>query len=121
MAPRIDRHEKNRINRAERKRAQLRARILTWTLSLAAVAIAGYGISQMSNIAFDEDDIKAVNFSGLDKGQKRDALEAANAARCTCGCGMTLAQCVATDMTCPVREGNIDRIKTMVREAQAGS
>ena len=30
---------------------------------------------------------------------------------------MTLAQCVATDMTCPVREGNLDRIRTMVRNA----
>jgi hypothetical protein len=31
---------------------------------------------------------------------------------------MTLAQCVATDSTCPVREGNIDRIRTMVRDAE---
>ena len=43
--------------------------------------------------------------------------KAANLARCTCGCGMTLAQCVATDSTCPVREGNIERIKTMVKDA----
>jgi hypothetical protein len=32
---------------------------------------------------------------------------------------MTLAQCVSTDSTCPVREGNIDRIRTMVRDAEA--
>ncbi len=44
-----------------------------------------------------------IDFSGLDAKQKRGALEAANAARCNCGCGMTLAQCVATDSTCPIR------------------
>jgi hypothetical protein len=32
---------------------------------------------------------------------------------------MNLAQCVATDMTCPVRERNIEAIRTMVREAGA--
>ena len=31
---------------------------------------------------------------------------------------MTLAQCVATDSTCPVRETNIERIRTLVREAR---
>jgi hypothetical protein len=30
---------------------------------------------------------------------------------------MTLAQCVATDMTCPRRTGNIELITEMVREA----
>ena len=50
--------------------------------------------------------------------EKRTALEAANSARCTCGCGMTLAQCVSTDSTCPVREGNIGRIRTMVQQAK---
>ena len=46
-----------------------------------------------------------------------DALTAANTARCTCGCGMTLAQCVSTDMTCPLRESNIQSIRAMVRAA----
>jgi hypothetical protein len=32
---------------------------------------------------------------------------------------MTLAQCVATDMSCPVRDRNIDRLKTIVQEARA--
>ena len=30
---------------------------------------------------------------------------------------MTLAQCVATDSTCPIRETNVDKIKNMVEEA----
>jgi len=81
------------------------------------VGLVGYGLSQLSNVAYTDQDIKVVNFSSLDARQKRSALEAANQARCTCGCGMTLAQCVAIDSTCPVREDNIDRIKVMVRQA----
>jgi hypothetical protein len=96
-----------------RKRAR-RSRVLTWTIAAAVLGLAGYGLSQMSNIAYGEAEIKVVDFSGLDATQKRGALEAANAARCTCGCGMTLAQCVATDSTCPVREDNINRIRRIV-------
>jgi len=81
------------------------------------LALIVYGVSQMSNIAYDDEDIAVVDFSNLDSTEKRTALEAANSARCTCGCGMTLAQCVATDSTCPVRTGNIDRIKAMVARA----
>ena len=83
-------------------------------IAAVLVGLAGYGLSQMSNIAYGEAEIKVVDFSGLDATQKRGALEAANAARCTCGCGMTLAQCVATDSTCPVREDNIGRIRRIV-------
>jgi len=62
-------------------------------------------------------EIKVVDFSGLDATQKHSALEAANAARCTCGCGMTLAQCVATDSTCPIREDNVAHIRRLVDQA----
>jgi hypothetical protein len=86
---------------------------------VAVLAAAIYGVSQMSGIAFDEDDIRVVNFQGLTAKQKQQALESANAARCSCGCGLGLAQCVSTDPNCPIRDSNIDRIKTMVREAMA--
>jgi ABC-type sugar transport system ATPase subunit len=69
------------------------------------------------NIAYSDKDLGVVDFSNLDSKEKRTALEAANTARCTCGCGMTLAQCVATDSTCPLRVGNIERIKGMVAQA----
>ena len=92
--------------------------MVTWIVGVGAVALVVYGLSQMSNIAYDDQDIAVVNFSDLSAKEKRTALEAANSARCTCGCGMTLAQCVATDSTCPLREGNITRIKGMVAEAQ---
>jgi hypothetical protein len=91
---------------------------------LAIVAVLGaaiYGLSQTSGVAFDEDDIKVVNFQGLTSGQKQQALEAANSARCSCGCGLGLAQCVSTDPNCPIREPNIERIKTMVRQAMAST
>jgi hypothetical protein len=85
---------------------------------LSVVGLIVFGLSQMSNIAFDENDIAVVDFTDLTDDQRTTALEAANTARCTCGCGMTLAQCVATDATCPVREGNIERIRDMVAEAR---
>jgi hypothetical protein len=99
-----------------RKRAGIPA-FAKWIAALAVVGLAGYGLSQMSNVAYGDTEIKVVDFSGLDTKQKRQALEAANAARCTCGCGMTLAQCVATDSTCPIRDSNVARIRTMVNEA----
>ena len=83
---------------------------------LLVTGLIVYGVSQMDAVAYGERDLSIVNFSDLSPVGKRSALKAANDARCTCGCGMTLAQCVATDMSCPVREGNIDRIRTMVRE-----
>jgi hypothetical protein len=99
------------------KKSKRRSPILTWVIVLAIAVAAIYGLTRMSNVAFDEDDIKVVNFQGLTDRQKQAALEEANAARCTCGCGLGLAQCVSTDPNCPIREGNIDRIKGMVRAA----
>ena len=92
-------------------------KLLVWAGAIAAVGLVVVFLAQSSGVAYDEEKIGAVNFSGLDATQKRTALRAANAARCNCGCGMTLAQCVATDSTCPIRTDNIARIKTMVTEA----
>ena len=99
-----------------KKRAPI-ARLLKWAGIIAAVALLGYCASEMSGVAYGESALGVVDFSSLTPSAKRTALKAANAARCACGCGMTLAQCVATDSTCPVREPNIQRIKTMVNEA----
>ena len=82
------------------------------------MALVAYGVSQMSSIAYGDKDLGVVDFSDLTSKEKRTALEAANSARCTCGCGMALAECVATDSTCPLRDGNIDRIKGMVAQAR---
>jgi hypothetical protein len=102
-----------------RRRPSPRARILTWTISIAVVTLAVYGISQYSGVPWDEEDIRVVDFSSLSPSAKRTALRRANGARCTCGCGMNMAQCVATDSTCPIRDKNIEAIRAMVREAGA--
>jgi len=108
------------MGQAKRPRTRKTARrssVRKWIVIAVVVAAIGYGLSQMSTIAYGEAEIKVVDFSGLDAAQKRHALEDANTARCTCGCGMTLAQCVATDSTCPVREDNIAQIRRIVDQA----
>lgn len=104
--------------RPARKRTRRpRRKYLPWLVVIGAAGLIALGVSQMSSIAYTDADIGVVDFSVLSAPQKRNALEAANKARCTCGCGMTVAQCVATDSTCPIREENIRSIRTMVREA----
>jgi hypothetical protein len=102
---------------AKRRAARRSSKLLTWTVAIGAVALVAYGVSQMSSIAYTEKDLGVIDFSALTSKEKRSALEAANSARCTCGCGLTLAQCVATDSTCPLRDSNIERIQGMVAQA----
>jgi hypothetical protein len=92
-------------------------KLLTWVGAFALVSGLVYVISENSGVPYDDSDIVVVDFSSLTSGAKKTALQAANRARCTCTCGMTLAQCVATDSTCPVRSDNIEKIKTMVAQA----
>ena len=110
---------RNLAQSKDRRKARSRARLIKWSAIVIVVGLIGFGLSQMSNIAYTEDDIRVVSFTDLTARQRRSALEAANSARCTCGCGMNLAQCVSTDMTCPVREKNIQTIRGMVQEARA--
>jgi hypothetical protein len=102
-----------------KKAARTARKFAKWAVGLTVVAAIGYGITEMSGFPFDADDLAIVDFTVLNASEQRTALRAANGARCTCGCGMTLAQCVATDMSCPVRDRNIDRLKTIVQEARA--
>ena len=92
-----------------------------WTIAIAIAGLAVYGITQYGGVAWDEDDIRVVDFSSLSADAKRTVLRRANSARCTCGCGMNMAQCVATDSTCPIRDKNVEAIRTMVREAGQSS
>ena len=103
--------------RPPRKSVRRRPNWVRWIVAATAVGLVGYGLSQVSGVAYNEDAIRVVDFSSLTPRQKRSALDEANNARCTCGCGMGLAQCVATDSTCPIRESNVERIKSMVRQA----
>jgi hypothetical protein len=100
-----------------RKTAWQRSRKRVIWLGIIAVAAAlAYGISTSSGVAYSDADLHGVDFSILNAKEKRTALQAANRARCTCGCGMTVAQCVATDMTCPIRLDNLDRLRGMVTD-----
>jgi hypothetical protein len=76
-----------------------------------------YSLANTSGIAYTDRHLTVVDFTSLNDDQKRAALIEANTGRCGCGCGMTLAQCVATDMTCPIRTDNITKIRGMVQKA----
>ena len=52
--------------------------------------------------------------SALTTDQRSQVVEAANKERCTCGCGFTLAACLAEDSTCPRRRTNLHRIEELV-------
>jgi hypothetical protein len=109
--------KKDSRQRDRKKRGSPAIRVLKWAALLVPLAFTIWAIAQTAGVAYDEDEIKVVNFSALTASEKRSALRAANRARCTCGCGMGLAQCVSTDITCPVRERNVQSIRSMVREA----
>jgi hypothetical protein len=93
-------------------------KFLAWTAGILVVAVMVYGLSQGAGFAYDEEDLYVIDFSDLNEDQRDTALQAANTARCTCGCGLGLAQCVVTDTTCPVRTDNIAKIRTMVEDAK---
>ena len=101
-------------------RQRLIRRVKSAAITLGVLAAIGgviYGLARSPGIAYNERDLTDIDFSVLNADQKRAALVEANADRCTCGCGMALAQCVATDMTCPIRTGNITKIRGMVQKA----
>jgi hypothetical protein len=109
---------KVRPRQGARNRLLRRLKSLAITLGvLAALVAIIYGLARSPSVAFNERDLTDIDFTSLNAEQKRAALVEANADRCTCGCGMALAQCVATDMTCPIRSGNITKIRGMVQKA----
>jgi thiol-disulfide isomerase/thioredoxin len=46
--------------------------------------------------------LPGVDFKGLTAAQKTAVLKRLNSETCTCGCGLTIAQCRINDTTCPV-------------------
>ena len=108
----------SRQKQQDRRKTARLSRPLQWIVTAGVASLAIYGVTQLSSIAYTDRDIAVVDFSMLGSKERNHALETANRARCTCSCGMTLAQCVATDSTCPVRNDNIDRIKRIVDEAR---
>ena len=113
----MKKNARDQERRRRQKAPPFYLKAIKWTVGLALVAGVVYVISQNAGVAFDERAIGVVNFSDLSAKGKKTALKAANEARCSCGCNLGLAECVSTDKTCPIREGNIERIRTMVRDA----
>ena len=103
--------------RRRRTRAAPFYKAIKWTVGLALAASVVYLVIQSAGVPYDDRAIGVVNFSDLSPKGKKAALKAANDARCSCGCGLGLAECVSTDKSCPIRESNIERIRTMVRDA----
>lgn len=97
-------------------------RNLKWIAGAAILLLTGYGIFRSNNGGSQEityyidTDIEEIDFSKLAEAQKRGVLDKVNKISCTCGCGMTLAQCVAIDSTCPLRSSNIDQIRDLIKE-----
>jgi len=96
-------------------------KMLIWIGALSVAAALFYVISENAGVPYDDRAIAVVDFSSLSSKARKTALQAANRARCACTCGMQLAQCVATDSTCPIRTENIEKIRTMVRQAMPRS
>jgi thiol-disulfide isomerase/thioredoxin len=49
-------------------------------------------------------DLPDVDMKGLTPAQKTAVLKQLNSETCTCGCGLTIAQCRINDTTCPVSQ-----------------
>ena len=66
---------------------------------------------------YTDANIPEVDFSALNEDQKKPILDDINGEYCSCGCSLTLAQCVVTDSTCPIRNTNIAKIQSEVNKA----
>lgn len=64
------------------------------------------------------DEVPGVDLSRLDPTQMKTALRQLNEQTCTCGCGLTLAQCRINDSSCPVSPGLANQV---VERILAGS
>ena len=112
------RKPKTKPRHAARQRGLRRVKtVLIWVAVLGGIGGLLYSLANTSAIAYTDRHLAVIDFSSLNADQKRTALVEANTGRCGCGCGMTLAQCVATDMTCPIRTDNITKIRAMVQKA----
>lgn len=62
-------------------------------------------------------ELPGVSFTGLRAEQKQAALKRMNAEGCTCGCGLTIAQCRISDPSCTTSQ---KLAATIVREIRSG-
>jgi thiol-disulfide isomerase/thioredoxin len=62
--------------------------------------------------------LPGVDFSGLTPDQKRLALKRMNSEECTCGCGLTIAECRVNDSECAISK---DLAAKIIKEVKQGS
>jgi hypothetical protein len=63
------------------------------------------------------EDVPGVDLADLDPAHREIFVRFANAERCTCGCGYTLAACRVYDSTCEV---SLPRIETLLDSVRDG-
>ena len=56
---------------SQKKKGSSPSGVLKWVVIAAVLAAVVYGLSQMSSVAFDEDDIRVVNFRASPPGKSR--------------------------------------------------
>jgi hypothetical protein len=56
------------------------------------------------------DEVTGVDLGALPGARRSIFLRFANAERCTCGCGYTLAGCLASDMTCEISRSSVSAL-----------
>ncbi len=84
------------------ERTEQEVRVLAGLSSEATVqTVADTGQVFLENAAYATE-IPGVDLSGLTPAQKTRALTRMNTERCTCGCGLTIAQCRINDPSCDV-------------------
>jgi hypothetical protein len=62
------------------------------------------------------DHLQGIDVARLDPAQHELLVRHANARRCTCGCGFTLAACRTYDTTCPVSGPVVEALRDSILE-----
>ena len=68
-----------------------------------------------------EDEVRGIDVAALSAGQREIFVRFANAERCTCGCGYTLAACRTYDLTCPISGGILETLRDSVAAGKVRS
>jgi len=82
------------------------------------------GAARIDSVAYKSrwlEEVPGISLEGLAPGKRELFLRFANAERCTCGCGYTLATCRASDMTCEVSGPHLEALLDSVRAGRIQS
>lgn len=82
------------------------------------VAVAALGLAQDWKTT---DSYPSVDLSGLSSAQKAEALKVLREEPCSCGCGMTVAQCRIADPSCSYSTGLAKTLVDAVRQGKSAT